>query len=178
MAKPQAISRFHPVSLIISAGGVGYIPFAPGTFGSMVALPIAMVLYHGFSFPTPLIGMLAGMMLAAVIYIIGTKASAIYMQRTGTHDPSVIVIDEVAGQMLALAIISPILWGSELSPEYRWIVLLSNFALFRFFDIVKPWPVSWADKKLEGAHGVMLDDIFAGIYAGALQILVMSVLLK
>lgn len=174
--KPRAISVFHPASLLVSVGGVGYIPFASGTFGSLAALPIAMLFFHMFAFPSPVIGLLAGVVFAAVIYVIGVKASEIYMARTGTHDPSVVVIDEVAGQVLALAIISPMLWGSDLSPEYRWIVLCCNFFLFRFFDIVKPWPVSWADQKLDGAHGVMLDDIFAGIYAGGLQFLLMLLL--
>ena len=160
---------WHPVSLIISAGGVGFIPFAPGTFGSLIALPIAMVFFHAFNFPTPLIGALSGVAFSICIYFLGVKASAIYMQKTRTHDPSVIVIDEVAGQILALSIISPLLWGGGLSPEYRWWVLGVNFALFRFFDIVKPWPVSFADKKMNNAHGVMLDDMFAGIYAGGLQ---------
>ncbi len=176
--KNNKISPFHPVSLIISAGGVGYSPFAPGTFGSLLALAIAMIFYHSMTFPSPGMGMLAGVILSMVIYVIGVKAAEIYMVRTGTHDPSVIVIDEVAGQILALAIISPLLWKSDLLPEYRWLVLLCNFLLFRFFDIVKPWPVCWADKKLKGAHGVMLDDMLAGIYAGGLQLLIMSVFMK
>ena len=174
--RSQNISFFHPASLIVSVGGIGHIPIAPGTFGTIAALPIAMLFYHSISFSSPLEGALAGVFLSLLIYVIGVKASAIYMQRTGAHDPSVIVIDEVAGQILALAIISPLLWGGELSAEYRWIVLLCNFLLFRFFDIFKPWPVGWADKKVKNAHGVMLDDMFAGIYAGGLQFLVMTIL--
>lgn len=169
----KPMSKLSPVSLIISAGGVGYSPVAPGTMGSLVALPLAMVFFHGFAFPNPWIGMVAGIGFSLVIYAIGVKASALYMERTKTHDPSVIVIDEVAGQILALAIISPLLWGADWSALERWIILAVNFGLFRFFDIVKPWPVSYADQKMHDAHGVMLDDMFAGIYAGGLQFLVM-----
>ncbi len=77
------------------------------------------------------------------------------MRLTGAHDPGAVVIDEVAGQWLVLAVV-PLEWW--------WFVL--GFAVFRVFDILKPWPISWMDKHIKGGLGVMLDDMAAGI-AGA-----------
>lgn len=162
-------------AILATVFGIGKIPFAPGTFGSLAAFPLATLLYHGFHFPTPAMGVAAGAMLSAIVYIIGIWASRVYMEHTKTHDPSAIVIDEVAGQMLALAIVSPMLVSPELSMLHRWLILIGNFVLFRIFDIFKPWPVSWADQKLHNAHGVMLDDIFAGVYAGCIEVVILLI---
>ena len=88
-----------------------------------------------------------------VCFGLGWWASAIYVARTGASDPSEVVIDEVAGQWLVLAV-------SPLDP----LSYLVGFALFRLFDIWKPWPISWADQRVGGGLGVMLDDILAAGY--------------
>lgn len=93
----------------------------------------------------------------AAVFLIGVWASESFTRRTARKDPGIIVIDEVAGQWLALA-------AAPLDPFYYF----AGFVLFRVADITKPWPASWADRKLDDGLGVMLDDIFAGLYAAIL----------
>lgn len=124
---------------------------APGTWGSLGALPVGLLLFGA--------GGLIGLILGIVcIFSIGIWASNRFDAAQGGHDNSMIVIDEVAGQWIALL---PVLffWGT--SP----VMILLSFAAFRFFDILKPWPVSFFDKNLKGGLGVMLDDVAAGLYA-------------
>jgi phosphatidylglycerophosphatase A len=85
------------------------------------------------------------------------------MTASGVHDPGAVVIDEVVGQWLALAFLplTPLAYGVA-------------FALFRLLDVTKPWPANWIDRKMSGAAWVMLDDVVAGIYAGALALLLLG----
>jgi len=136
--------------------GVGYCPIASGTAGSLATLPFAYVLtYYCGGWPA----MLAFFVL---VYVLGTLASKEVLKYT-SHDPSIIVIDEVAGQLIPLIYISFFLLPS--SGEWWLYAALPAFILFRIFDITKPFPASYFDKKLLNAHGVMLDDIAAGVYA-------------
>ena len=91
---------------------------------------------------------------AAIVACIGWWASDRYVKATGREDPPEIVIDEVAAQWLALAVVPVTLAG-----------FLAAFFVFRLFDTLKPWPASWADAEVEGGAGVMLDDLFAGLYS-------------
>ncbi len=137
---------------------VGRLPFAPGTFGSLAALPFAYLLhrYLGFS----------GLALATVfVFFIGWWATSVETRGKDNHDPSEIVIDEVVGQWIALWPFSFGLWNAGIDPViFPYPGWIAGFLLFRLFDIKKPWPVSWADNK-ETAMGVMLDDVLAGIMA-------------
>jgi len=101
-------------------------------------------------------------MFFALVYVLGTLASKEVLKYT-SHDPSIIVIDEVAGQLIPLIYFS----ATELpAPSDWWLyIALPSFVLFRIFDIAKPFPASYFDKKVLNAHGVMLDDIAAGVYA-------------
>lgn len=127
--------------------GAGKSPVAPGTFGSLAALP--------FGFALMFYGNVYWLILATVfVYALGVWATDIVMKELNIEDPGLIVIDEVIGQWIPLMI-------APFAP----IAYLLAFAFFRFFDILKPWPVGWADKKIHSATGVMLDDVFAGIYA-------------
>ena len=128
--------------------GVGKLPAAPGTFGSLAALPLAWLLANYG-------GVLALAAAGVVVFGVGWWASSIYVGTTGIDDPGPVVIDEVAGQWLTLLAAAPGVW-------WHW---LAGFVLFRFFDIVKPWPVGWADKRIKGGFGVMFDDILAAVYA-------------
>ncbi len=128
--------------------GAGKLPRAPGTWGSLAALPFAWLIVEATG--TPLSLLLA----ALVLLPIGVWASALHSERTNTHDAGEIVVDEVAGQWIALAV-------APLSP-LGWILA---FVLFRIFDIVKPWPISWIDQRVSGGWGIMLDDIVAGLFA-------------
>ncbi len=126
--------------------GSGKAPFASGTFGSLAALPFAWGLMFFGGWPLLLCATVA-------VYFIGVRAAKIIMDETHTEDPGMIVIDEVAGMWTTLLV-------TPLDP----FSYMFAFAFFRIFDIVKPWPVGWADTKLKNATGVMLDDIFAGLY--------------
>jgi len=138
----------HPASLIATGFGIGNIPIASGSWASLATLPVAWLIAGRF-------GALWLLAAAAIALLAGLWASARYCAASGEKDPSRVVIDEIAGQFLALAPIAvpdPVAYGI-------------GFFAFRIFDIVKPWPAGWCDRKLEGAPGIMFDDIFAGLYA-------------
>ena len=140
----------HPAGWIASGFGIGLSPRAPGTVGSLLALlPWYFGLQH-LSLPV----------YAAVLVIafaVGVWAADWVIAKTRIEDPSVVVWDEFIGQWIALM----------LAPA-GWVWVLAGFALFRLFDIWKPWPVGWADRKLHGGFGTMLDDVLAGLYAFAI----------
>jgi phosphatidylglycerophosphatase A len=136
--------------LICSFFGAGRLPKAPGTWGSLAALPLVWLLaWAGGPW------LLGGAMV--VLFAVGWWASARVVAEDGEEDPSWVVIDEVVGQGLTLLLTPPGLVGYA-----------AGFALFRLFDIKKPWPVSWADEKVKGGLGIMLDDVVAAVYAAAL----------
>lgn len=135
------------IIIFIATGGyAGYLPKAPGTWGTLVALPINFLLLY--LSPERYYAVLVAIFVLAV-YTAGSAEKI--MDR---KDPGSIVIDEIIGMLIALIAVpaSPLLWGV-------------SFLLFRFFDIVKPWPVSWADRHLNGGLGIVMDDVLAGIYA-------------
>lgn len=134
--------------LIATWFGSGYLPKAPGTWGSLAALPFAWGIL-GF-FPNPFFLLVA----SAVLLPIGVWASGLHSKTLGTHDAGEIVVDEVVGQWIVLAVAPYSLMG--------WLVA---FVLFRLFDVLKPWPISWIDKRVSGGWGIMLDDVAAGIFA-------------
>jgi len=144
-----------PAVLLATWFGAGLLPFAPGTWGSLAALPFAWALHMSFGWSA--LGLAA---LAA--FGIGIWAANGYVARLGGDDPGPVVIDEVAGQWLTLV---PAAYLAPMAPNA--LTYLVAFVLFRIADIFKPWPASWADKKLHGGLGIMLDDIFAGLYAAA-----------
>jgi len=149
------MNRKRAAYIIATFFGVGYCPKASGTAGSLATLPFAFLLtYYG--------GFYAMLAFFVIVYVAGTIASKEVLKYT-SHDPSIIVIDEVAGQLVPLVFCS----AFEL-PEMRmwWLcIALPSFVLFRIFDIFKPFPASYFDKKVLNEHGVMLDDIAAGLYA-------------
>ena len=135
--------------------GCGRLPYAPGTWGSLAALPLAwLALQPGLGF---------GLLAAFLLFLAGLWATNLYVRETGRKDPPEVVIDEVAGQCLALCFAPPGLAG-----------LLAAFVLFRLFDIAKPFPIGWVERRFEAAWGVMLDDIMAAIYAGGCLLLLRS----
>jgi phosphatidylglycerophosphatase A len=135
-----------PVHFLAFGFGSGLSPKAPGTVGTLAAIPLYLLLMN-----LPLTGYLLAVLLISVagIWICGESS-----RRLGVHDHGGIVWDEFAGFLLTMTA-APQGWA--------WIVL--GFALFRLFDIWKPWPVRVADRQLHGGLGIMLDDILAGIYA-------------
>jgi len=142
---------------------VGLIRPAPGTWGSAAAIPVGYLIHVAGGFPALLIATVA-------VFLIGWWATSEETKGKENHDPSEIVIDEVAGQWIALLPVSGVLWFSGadpwLFPYPGWI---TAFLLFRLFDIWKPGPVGWADRK-STALGVMLDDVIAGLMAVMLEL--------
>lgn len=135
----------------------GHMRPAPGTWGSLAALPIAWVIitYSG----------IYGLIFASIIaYALGLWATKVETAGQDNHDPSEIVIDEVVGQWIALFPIAGIVTSRGLDALALWPGWIAAFALFRLFDITKPWLVGWADKR-DDATGVMLDDVIAGAFA-------------
>ena len=136
-----------PASLIATFFGSGLLPKAPGTWGSLAALPCGVaLLWAGGPW------LLAVAIVAASL--LGWWASAEHARLIGRDDPGEIVIDEVAGLWIAL------LPASLALPD-----IACAFLLFRAADIFKPWPASWADRELHGGLGIMADDLVAGAYA-------------
>ncbi|UWR17962.1 phosphatidylglycerophosphatase A [Sulfitobacter pontiacus] len=143
--------------LIATVLGVGYIRPASGTWGSLVALPWAWLLHVIGGLPL----LFAGIVLT---FTAGWWATARMTAGSADHDPSEIVIDEVAGQWVALLPLSYASWTMDMNILVMWPGWIAAFALFRLFDIWKPLIIGWADRRGD-ALGVMLDDIFAGIFA-------------
>ncbi len=137
----------NPATWVATWFGCGLMRPAPGTWGTLGALPLGLILLV-------LGGKIALLIGIAFVLPVGLWSAKQFNTMTGTHDNSMIVIDEVAGLWITLL-------ACTLSP----LSILLTFALFRFFDILKPWPVSWLDRNLKGAWGVMLDDVAAGIFA-------------
>lgn len=147
----------NKIALILATFfGSGLSPKAPGTAGSLATLPLAFLIAYFFGSD--------GIFYAAVIvFFIGVWATHQLIEDSTEKDPSKVVIDETAGQLLTFSLVAPVLYHNH-QPSVIAVYLL-GFALFRFFDIVKMGPVKWADTKLKNAWGVMLDDVFAGLAA-------------
>ena len=156
MAEPQAQVRpTDPAALLATWFGTGFLPVVPGTCASMAALPCAALLVW-LGGPTLLLAV------GAALFVVGMWAADAYMAAVKVHDPAAIVIDEVVGQWVAVALL-------PLDP----VVYALGFVLFRVLDVVKPWPANFIDRAVTGGLGVMLDDVVAGAYAaGALWLIV------
>ena len=104
-----------------------------------------------------------------IIFVIGTYSADRYSKLTEINDPKEVVIDEVVGQMLTIFLTIPFsfMFLSNSVPIDLLVIisLLVSFILFRIFDILKPWPINWIDKKIKGGFGIMLDDVMAAIFA-------------
>lgn len=148
---------------LASVFGIGYFGIAPGTVMSAVAMPLAFLIALSGG---------AGALLAAsiAVFVIGIYACGDHVNATGREDPPECVIDELAGQWLACAFAVMPLGAAGAAISLPALALA--FIFFRLFDIWKPWPVSWADQKLEGGLGVMADDMLAGLMAGLVVTLI------
>lgn len=145
------------IALITTFFGAGRLRPAPGTWGSLAALPAALGLFY-------LVGLWGFLALTVAVFFIGWWATHIHTQGAEDHDPSYIVIDEVAGQWIALwpVMIGATHVGADVTA--LWPGWVAAFVLFRLFDITKPGPIGWADRRGD-ALGVMLDDVIAGVFA-------------
>jgi len=143
----KTFSNWHPTMLVATWFGCGLSRFAPGTCGSLIAMPFAWALLT--------IGGAFWLLIAsAILFLLGWWVSAVLVRTTDQKDPQFIVVDEVVGQWIALSVV-PL--------NVIWFALA--FILFRVADIFKVWPANWIDKMLPGGLGVMADDVVAGVYA-------------
>jgi phosphatidylglycerophosphatase A len=154
MTNPLAlISLKNPWHLLAVGFGSGLSPVVPGTIGTLAAIPFYLVLVQ-----LPLAAYIA---VLVVTFVIGIKICQITSDDMGVHDHGSIVWDEFVGLWLTMLIV-PLLN----LPPYEWKWLIAGFVLFRFFDMVKPWPIGWLDARIHGGLGIMIDDIVAGVMAG------------
>jgi len=147
--KPEPVpdSVWQKPSHFIAFGfGSGAIPFAPGTFGTLVAVPIYLALQD--------IGLAYYILLMIAIIIGSSYLSDKVSKDTKTHDHQGMCLDEIVGFLVTMTAAPKGFW---------WIVF--GFVLFRFFDIVKPWPINYIDKRVGGGFGMILDDVVAGIFS-------------
>lgn len=146
-AQPPARTVFtDPVHFLAFGFGAGLSPLAPGTAGTVVAVPVFLLLQ-----PLPLWGYLIATLLVIVAGFALCGESA---RRLGVHDHPGIVWDEIAGFLVTM-----------IAAPGGWAWLLAGFALFRLFDIAKPWPARWFDRQIHSGAGIVMDDVVAGAYA-------------
>ncbi|SHH80256.1 phosphatidylglycerophosphatase A family protein [Ferrimonas marina] len=152
MSRLTGIRMRNPVHFLALGFGLGLAPKAPGTFGTLAALPFFWLMMD-WSLPL-YIGTLVVMSLVG-IYLCGKTA-----EDMGEHDHPAIVWDEVVGMLIAMICLPA-----------GWVWIVAAFVAFRFFDILKPWPIKLLDRHVHGGFGIMVDDILAGIFAlGVIQL--------
>ena len=182
------VKKKHIIEFVTTVCFIGKIKYCPGTFGSLVAFPLAYIITHFvvtnqivFSFTNlnlierELLSIFIVLLLVCILlFIIGVYSTTQYLRYTNDDDPKEVVIDEVVGQMLVIACGSFSVAFAQYSAITRYLspgfidlifLFVLPFSLFRFFDIVKPWPIDWLDKKIKGGIGVMIDDVAAAIFA-------------
>lgn len=136
----------HPVHLLAFGFGSGAAPKAPGTWGSLAAIP----LWYGFAWMPPV----AYWLVVLVAFVIGIWLCGKTAEDLKVHDHGGIVWDEFVGMWIALGLFPDQVYG-----------VLMAFMLFRLFDVLKPWPISWLDARMPGGLGIMFDDVVAGFMA-------------
>ncbi len=141
-----------PAGFLAFGFGAGLSPWAPGTVGTMVAIPIALLLQ-----PHPILLQLG---LILLLFVLGIYVCAQTSRRLGVHDHGGIVWDEIVGYLLCATAAPDTVTG-----------LVLAFVLFRVFDIFKPWPIRSVERKLTGGFGIMADDIIAAAYTAAILLL-------
>jgi phosphatidylglycerophosphatase A len=141
----RKVALGSPSGFLAFGFGSGLSPLAPGTMGTLVAIPFAFVLRS--------LGPVAFWLLLILLFLLGVSLCSHVSKKLGVHDHGGIVWDEMVGYWLAIAFV-PLQW--------QWI--LAAFLLFRFFDIFKPWPIRQIDKRLSGGFGIMIDDVVAGFF--------------
>lgn len=134
----------HPVNFLSLGFGSGLSPVAPGTAGTLVAVPFYYLLQD--------LSLTAYLVVTLVVTLVGIWFCDVTAKDLGVHDHSGIVWDEIAGYLITMTA-APAGW--------EWVIV--GFLAFRFFDVLKPWPISWLDRQIHGGLGIMLDDVVAGL---------------
>ncbi|MGD8593623.1 MAG: phosphatidylglycerophosphatase A [Gammaproteobacteria bacterium] len=154
--KPSTIIK-NPIHLLAFGFGSGLSPVAPGTFGTLAAIPIYLALVNS-------VDSVIYLLVVILLSLLGFWLCGKTAKDLGVHDHPGIVWDEIVGFLITMYLV-----------PLSWVWIMVGFALFRAFDILKPWPIRSLDQKVEGGIGIMLDDIVAGIFAWVLlQIIINS----
>lgn len=146
------ISLSNPWHLLAVGFGSGLSPVVPGTMGTLAAIPFYLLLVQT-SLPVYVL-------ITLLSCLVGIKICQVTSDDMQVHDHGSIVWDEFAGFWITMLVVP--LFGL---PVFDWKIILTGFVLFRFFDMVKPWPIGWLDKRMHGGLGIMIDDIVAGVIA-------------
>lgn len=143
---PLGVKDLSSTANFIALGaGLGLAPKAPGTFGTLLGIPLLFLMPANLA---------VYLIVVVVLFALGVWCCDVCAKNLGVHDHPGIVWDEVVGYLITMIAVPK---------TFTWIVV--GFILFRFFDILKPWPISWVDKQVEGGMGIMLDDVLAAIFA-------------
>lgn len=137
----------NPTNFLALGAGSGLAPVAPGTFGTIAAIPLAMLMPNNLAIYT---------LIVIVLFVVGVWLCDGCANNLGVHDHPAIVFDEWVGYLITMIAV----------PRSLWFLAL-GFVLFRLFDVLKPWPISTADKRVSGGLGIMVDDVIAGFFAAA-----------
>ncbi len=144
-----------PVLFLAFGFGSGLAKKAPGTFGTLAAIPLYWLFAQA--------DLLAYSLLTLFVTVVGVPICGLAAEKLGEHDFGGIVWDEIAGYLITM-------W---LAP-FTWQAMIAGFILFRIFDILKPWPIKWIDQQVHGGLGIMLDDVLAAVFAGGLLLLAVA----
>ncbi|MDZ7802814.1 phosphatidylglycerophosphatase A [Thiohalophilus sp.] len=144
----------NPVHLLSLGFGSGLTPRAPGTAGTLVAIPVYLLLIE--------LSPIAYLLLSLFLLYIGIHLCQATARRLGVHDHPAIVWDEIVGYLLTMVAV-----------PFDWVWIVAGFVLFRLFDVWKPWPIGFLDRRVSGGIGIMLDDLLAAVYASiVLQLII------
>lgn len=146
----------NPANFLALGAGSGLAPFAPGTFGTVAAIPLALLMPNNLITYTVIV---------LVLFFIGVWLCDTCANNLGVHDHPAIVFDEWVGYLITMIAV----------PRSLWFLAL-GFVLFRLFDVVKPWPIGMADKRVSGGLGIMVDDVIAGVFAAITMQLILFAL--
>lgn len=143
----EKIRLSNPIHFLATGFGSGLFPWIPGTIGTLAAVPLYLAIV---SLSVSLL-----YWVIVVAFFVGIYLCSRTAKDMGTHDHGAIVWDEFVGFWITMLLV----------PVTHWKTVLAGFVLFRFFDMLKPWPISWIDKKIHGGFGIMFDDVVAGLMA-------------
>ena len=148
-----------PVLFLAFGFGSGLVKKAPGTMGTVAAIPVYLLMAQ-FNF-------WIFSLLTLIITIIGVWICDLAAKKLKVHDFGGIVWDEIAGYLITM-------WFTVAFIPYSWTAIITGFILFRIFDIFKPQPIKWVDSKVEGGLGIMLDDVIAAVFAGLILFFILK----
>ena len=144
-----------PILFLAFGFGSGLAKKAPGTFGTLAAIPIYWLFAQT--------GIVFYSVLTVIVTVVGIWICGLAAEKLDEHDFGGIVWDEIAGYLITMWLV-----------PFSWQAAALGFVLFRIFDIIKPWPIKWIDQKVYGGLGIMLDDVLAAVFAGALLVLAVN----